>query len=194
MAFTLARPAEWHEDIKKSRFLACAFPLTTVDGFLPLLETARMQAASHHCWAWKFGDAYRFSDDGEPTGTAGKPILTAIEGRGCDRVAIIVTRWFGGIELGTGGLARAYGGSAAHCLAAAELIEIIDWCTVSFHCPFHLTGMLEANLSHFHAVIEARSFDGQGSAVMLKLPQEQLQSFSHWLMDKSNGQAKIKLE
>ena len=71
--------------------------------------------ATHNCWAYKIGQEYRFNDDGEPGGTAGRPILQAIEGQGMDRVAVLVVRWFGGVKLGAGGLVRAYGGCAANC-------------------------------------------------------------------------------
>ena len=63
--------------------------------------------ATHNCWAYKIGQEYRFNDDGEPGGTAGRPILQAIEGQGMDRVAVLVVRWFGGVKLGAGGLVRA---------------------------------------------------------------------------------------
>ena len=75
--------------------------------------------ATHNCWAYRIGSEYRFSDDGEPAGTAGRPILAAIDGQGCDQVVVVVTRWYGGIKLGAGGLVRAYGGCAAECLRAA---------------------------------------------------------------------------
>src|SRR3546814_18000784 len=75
--------------------------------------------ATHNCWAWRIGDDYRSNDDGEPAGTAGRPILAAIDGQGMDRVVVVVTRWFGGIKLGAGGLVRAYGGTAAECLRRA---------------------------------------------------------------------------
>ena len=77
---------------------------------------ARYPDATHHCWAYRIGPAYRFGDDGEPGGTAGAPILRAIEGQGVDRVMVVVVRFYGGVKLGTGGLARAYGGTAAECL------------------------------------------------------------------------------
>ncbi len=81
--------------------------------------------ATHNCWAYRIGQDYRFNDDGEPGGTAGRPILQAIEGQGVDRVVVVVTRWYGGIKLGAGGLARAYGGTAAECLRLAERTPLV---------------------------------------------------------------------
>ena len=82
----------------------------------------RDASAGHNCWAWKCGAQYRFSDDGEPGGSAGRPILAAIEGQDMDCVAVLVSRWFGGIKLGTGGLARAWrrrGGACSRRRAAS---------------------------------------------------------------------------
>jgi len=80
--------------------------------------------ATHHCWAFRLFDGRaRSSDAGEPSGTAGKPIAMAIEGAGLHDVAVIVVRWVGGIKLGTGGLARAYGETAAAVLASAPLVD-----------------------------------------------------------------------
>jgi putative IMPACT (imprinted ancient) family translation regulator len=73
---------------------------------------------------------YRSSDDGEPAGTAGRPILAAIDGQGFDRVMVVVTRWFGGIKLGAGGLVRAYGGAAAECLRTAPRVPLVGMRTL----------------------------------------------------------------
>lgn len=79
-------------------------------GRTPFLQAVQDLQATHNCWAYKVGAQYRFSDDGEPAGTAGRPILSAIEAQHLDRVMVVVTRYFGGIKLGVGGLVRAYGG------------------------------------------------------------------------------------
>ena len=92
--------------------------------------------ANHNCWAFRIGQTYRFNDDGEPSGTAGKPILQAIDGQSLDHIAVVVTRWFGGTLLGSGGLIRAYGGTAAMCLRAAEKTEVIETVTGSAVCDF----------------------------------------------------------
>jgi len=106
MTSTLAAPCEYFEVIRKSRFLAKAAPVASADEAQAFIQTVSDPDATHNCWAWKVGSQYRFSDDGEPGGTAGRPMLTAIEGQDCDQVVVVVTRWFGGIQLGTGGLAR----------------------------------------------------------------------------------------
>lgn len=107
MPFTLSAPCELLEVISKSRFLVKAAPVQSPEEAQAFVQAVSDPTATHSCWAWKIGNQYRFSDDGEPGGTAGRPMLTAIEGQDFDRVAVVVIRWFGGIKLGTGGLARA---------------------------------------------------------------------------------------
>ncbi|MEO7916289.1 MAG: YigZ family protein, partial [Dokdonella sp.] len=113
---TLAAFAELSQEIRKSRFVARAAAIDTVAAAIAFIESASAADAGHNCWAYRIGDDYRFNDDGEPGGTAGRPILAAIEGQGLDGVAVVVSRWFGGIKLGAGGLMRAYGRCAAECL------------------------------------------------------------------------------
>jgi uncharacterized YigZ family protein len=119
---TLAGPAETQGRVKASVFLAYAAPAGSEDEARAVLA-AREKAhwdASHHCSAWKLrGGVARANDAGEPSGSAGAPILAAIEGAGLTDCVVVVTRWFGGTKLGVGGLVRAYGDAAAEALSAA---------------------------------------------------------------------------
>ena len=126
---TLATRASHSIDVKHSRFLAQAAPVDSPDAALAFFAEVGDPAATHNCWAYRIGSEYRFNDDGEPGGTAGRPILAAIEGQGLDRVAVVVTRWYGGIKLGAGGLVRAYGGAAAECLRTAARQPLVAACT-----------------------------------------------------------------
>lgn len=110
MPFTLTGPCEFREEIRKSRFITLAAPIDTAADAQAFIEQHSDLDATHNCWAWKLGAQYRSNDDGEPGGTAGRPILAAIDAQDFDRVVVLVIRWYGGIQLGTGGLARAYGG------------------------------------------------------------------------------------
>jgi len=168
--YTLAAEAVHEQDIRKSRFLVCAAPAGTGAEALQFIQSRSQAAASHNCWAYRVGPVYRSSDDGEPGGTAGRPILQAIDAQQCDRVAVLVSRWFGGIKLGTGGLARAYGGSAAECLRLADRVEIVDLAHVECHCPFAKMAVLRPRLAQFDARIEAEDFDAQGVRWRLGLP------------------------
>ncbi len=108
-----------------SRFVAWLEPVRSEEEARAHLDRRREQhpAATHHCWAWRLGDPprERSSDDGEPSGTAGAPILQALVGAGVSDVSAVVARWFGGTKLGRGGLVRAYGGAVREALAALEV-------------------------------------------------------------------------
>jgi len=119
---TLAGPAEAQTRVKASVFLACAAPVATEEEARAVLAAREkaMWDANHHCSAWRLrGGVARANDAGEPGGSAGAPILAAIDGAGLVDVVVIVTRWFGGTKLGVGGLVRAYGEAAALALEAA---------------------------------------------------------------------------
>ena len=106
-AATLIERCQYQADIKKSRFSAEAAPTASADEALAFVHAINGTEATHHCWANRIGADYCFNDDGDPGGTAGRPILPAIEGQGMDRVVVVVTRWYDCIRLGAGGLMRA---------------------------------------------------------------------------------------
>ncbi|WP_277371084.1 IMPACT family protein [Rhodococcus rhodochrous] len=117
-------------EVKHSRFLAAVRRVDTADAALAFVDEQRRlyPDARHHCWAFVVGDdpsarAERSSDDGEPGGTAGIPMLQVLHHRDLANVAMVVTRWFGGIKLGAGGLVRAYSGAVATALDEAPLVE-----------------------------------------------------------------------
>ena len=117
-------------EVKHSRFLAAVRRVDTADAALAFVDEQRRlyPDARHHCWAFVVGDdlstrAERSSDDGEPGGTAGVPMLQVLHHRDLVNVAAVVTRWFGGIKLGAGGLVRAYSGAVAAALDDATLVE-----------------------------------------------------------------------
>jgi uncharacterized YigZ family protein len=187
--FTLASNVEHWLEVKQSRFLAQAFPVTDVDQAMSLLEIAKQQAATHHCWAYKCATNYRFSDDGEPSGTAGRPILSAIDGQQLDGVMLIVTRWYGGINLGTGGLVRAYGGAAAECLRQAERKPLLNWVEAKLQCDFSLTGSVHMLLQHYQAEKLDESFNDQGWQLHFRLPAQYLLILTSKINDLSRGTA-----
>jgi uncharacterized YigZ family protein len=149
---TILSPAEFEADIKKSRFIGRVHHVTTEAEAEAILAAARKEhyKATHVCWAYVLGIGgakQKASDDGEPSGTAGKPILEVINARGLTDVLVLVIRYFGGIKLGAGGLIRAYSGSAAGTLDAAQTI-LRQYCarlavTVSYHAYGPLTNLLE---------------------------------------------------
>lgn len=124
---TIERGAEFRQKIERSEFLGLAFPVSSETDFTAALDAIRKQHfdATHHCWAFRVlaGERARSSDAGEPSGSAGKPILSAIDSAALFDAAIVVVRWFGGVKLGTGGLSRAYRSTAAGAIDACVVID-----------------------------------------------------------------------
>ncbi|OOG64375.1 thymidylate synthase [Rhodanobacter sp. B04] len=189
---TLAQPCRHLEEIKKSRFLALAAPAASTAQAQSFLREASAPAATHNCWAWRIGQDYRFNDDGEPGGTAGRPILQAIEGQGMDRVVVVVTRWYGGIKLGAGGLVRAYGGTAAECLRRAERVPIVAMARLAVHCDFAGLALLKARLKDLQAEVESEAFGADGVELRLRLPDRHAVEAQLRISDLSRGRSAAK--
>lgn len=192
MMFTLVRTERFEQEIKKSRFLAQAAPAGSEEEARRFIAEHSMPDAGHNCWALRVGDVYRFSDDGEPGGTAGRPILQAIEGQELDRVAVVVSRWFGGILLGAGGLVRAYGGTAASCLKAAEREPIVDYAILSVACAFADEARIRSSLGGFPGTrVETTGFTPDGVQLHVTLPRDRADAFIRLVADISRGQAVV---
>ncbi|ALG75618.1 thymidylate synthase [Azospirillum thiophilum] len=190
--FTLTKAEQFGQEIRKSRFLAWAGPAGSEEEARRFIVGHSSQDAGHNCWAFRIGDIYRFSDDGEPGGTAGRPILQAIEGRELDRVAVVVSRWFGGILLGAGGLMRAYGGTAASCLGAAEREPIVVCTALSVACAFADEARIRSGLGSFPGtLIETRGFTPDGVELHVMLPRDRMDDFIRMVTDISRGQAVV---
>ncbi|KAJ9177524.1 hypothetical protein P3X46_012735 [Hevea brasiliensis] len=146
---TIKETVTFEREIKKSKFIAIAGPISDEQSAFSFLSQVRDPRATHNCWAYKVGDQFRSNDDGEPSGTAGKPIQSAIDSSGIDRVMVVVIRYFGGIKLGTGGLVRAYGGVASECLRNATTCLIKSKVPMGVEVPFDLIGVLHHQLQSF---------------------------------------------
>ncbi|CZT34042.1 IMPACT family protein [Rhizobium sp. 9140] len=168
---TLARPYNFPQEIKKSRFLAHCAPVADEAEARAFLAAQSDPTATHNCWAWRIGQIYRFSDDGEPGGTAGKPILQAIDGQGLDHVVVLVVRWFGGILLGSGGLMRAYGGTAAMALHAAERVEHIAMARGTVRVAFADLALIKARLASLGTVFIDETFIATGADLVIDVPE-----------------------
>lgn len=191
MTYTLLAPHQITEEIKKSRFVVNAAPIQSATQAQDFISSVSVPTATHNCWAWKLGQQYRFNDDGEPTSTAGKPILSAIEGQHCDNVVVVVTRYFGGIKLGTGGLIRAYGGSASHCLQQASLTELIMRQSCQFHCFYNEWPIIENRLNEIDAIIEQQDFDAQGVMLVIAVTEDKIASLTQTISDITRGRVNL---
>lgn len=191
MSDTLAARASQLLEVKHSRFLAQASPVDSADDALAFLREIGDPAATHNCWAYRIGQEYRSSDDGEPAGTAGRPILAAIDGQGFDRVMVVVTRWYGGIKLGAGGLVRAYGGAAAECLRLAPREPLVAWATVELTCPFDDLGHVHAALAVHSATKQDEDFDEHGARLRVQLPADRVDALKSQLRDATRNRVRF---
>lgn len=166
---TLAARAEFAQKIERSEFLGIAIPAATEEAFFAELERVQKKHfdATHHCWAFRlFAEARsRSSDAGEPSGTAGKPILAAIEGAAVHDAGVIVVRWYGGIKLGTGGLSRAYRETAAETLRNAALLDRYVYARVVVAAPFDAISSVYRLVDPPHAVLVERRYGEENQFV-----------------------------
>ncbi|MCJ8054556.1 IMPACT family protein [Shinella curvata] len=190
--YTLDQTEHFEQEIRKSRFLAIACPVENEAEAKARLAEVSDLSANHNCWAWRIGQAYRFSDDGEPSGTAGKPILQAIDGQTLDRTLVVVTRWFGGILLGSGGLMRAYGGTAALCLRAAAKTEYVERAALSVSLGFSDLSLVKARLAALPGLmIDDEVFHDSGARLFFRIPSERAEETLRLIVDLTSGRAEI---
>jgi uncharacterized YigZ family protein len=189
--FTLAAEASLQQDVRKSRFLARAAPAQSVDAAVAFFARVRAADATHNCWAYRIGASYRFNDDGEPGGTAGRPILQAIDGQALDRVAVVVARWFGGIKLGAGGLVRAYGGTAAECLRLAAKSPLVERVAVAVRCDFAAAGVLRARLADYDATKRDERAGADGVELAIELPAARVDALTRLVRDLTRGRGEV---
>lgn len=192
---TVAAPLRHEIDkIKGSRFLTAVHPVRDLDEIDAFLSDCRetYRDANHNCFAWRLAgaDRMRYSDDGEPSGTAGRPILQEIDGRDLVDVAVVVTRYFGGTRLGTGGLVRAYGGAAAAALDLAEIVRHRLVETVGLTFDYTLTGPVQGILSAYDLMPTASDY-GADVRLELSVPIEQVDEVRRALLDGTHGKARL---
>ncbi|CAM3485693.1 YigZ family protein [Marinicrinis lubricantis] len=181
--------------IKKSRFIGHAKPVQNEEEALEFIEQIRKEhwSATHNCYAYSIGEQdqiQRQSDDGEPSGTAGKPILEVIKHQGIKNTAIVVTRYFGGIMLGAGGLIRAYTDGAVAALDAAETIYKVLHREVRIGIEYTWLGKLENELRNREMLMGETEFTDKVTLVCYPIESES-NSFVDWITDLTQGKANI---
>lgn len=190
---TLEGIAEHRDTVKGSVFIAHGERADSPEQVNRVLRSvlSRHADASHLCWAYKIHRQYRFSDGGEPGGTAGQPILRAIEGQGLDHVVVGVIRYFGGALLGAGGLMRAYGGVAAEALRVEPRVEILPRVVVRIDVPFEHLGALYRLLDTFSIEDREEDYTEEGLRIRLSLLASDHDRFSGALRDATRGQCRV---
>lgn len=181
------------EPTKGSRFVATAAPAADESAARALLAevAAEWPDASHHCWAWRLATPAieRCGDDGEPGGSAGRPILSVLAGRDLIDTAVVVSRWFGGTKLGVGGLIRAYGGAAAQALDRGVVDDWIELVEISFSHTHGDIGPVEHAIASIGAIECATSW-GDLVERRVQTTADQVEAFWLALGDATNGRVR----
>ena len=193
-------PAGTHrveQEISRSRFITTASRVSTVEEATAFIRgvAGEFTDATHNCWAYAVGppgDTARvgMSDDGEPHGTAGRPMLSALLHSGVGDVAVVVTRYYGGTKLGTGGLVRAYSGGVQFVLAGLPLVDRIDYVALRVVIDYARIAALQQLLPAFEAEITRQVFAAD-VRVDIRLPSSRVSPFRQAVLDATRGLAAI---
>jgi uncharacterized YigZ family protein len=188
---TLGKTASFEQIIRKSRFIAHAARVTSLAESLDFHASVSDPQATQNCWAWRINFEVRSSDDGEPGGTAGRPILNVIERRELENVMVVVTRDYGGIKLGAGGLVRAYSGTAAKCLDRAGTVELFPQSEYVIRAGFEFSSMVHGLLDQFAAQKLHETYDDAGLILKIRCRDADYRKLSSDLSNASRGQISI---
>lgn len=192
---TIAQAGETVIIEKKSKFIATVYPVQTVEEADLYMQQLRKKYydATHNCFAYQIGEHNEFqrsSDDGEPQGTAGKPILEVLKGEQIKNTLICVTRYFGGTLLGTGGLVRAYGKAAKEGLLAAGIIEKKHIRLFTLKMPYTLSGKVQYLLGEKGYVVRESIYLEDVTFIVEVLAHEE-GAFTKWLEENTNASITI---
>ena len=185
---TLKRAASDEFIVNKSRFIGYASPCQTEEEALAFLKSIREKHrdATHNCYAYVIGEnagVMRYSDDGEPGGPAGLPMMEVLKARGVVNCCVVVTRYFGGVKLGTGGLVRAYSGSVAHAVEAAGLAQEVKMGLYVFSCAPGEAGKITNLLYQQQLFVLADTEYGNAVTFILRMPEDRKLPAEKWLTD-----------
>lgn len=183
---------------KKSRFIGGAYPASSEEEALAIVNDIKKKYydARHNCYAYSVGltdPKERYSDDGEPQGTAGRPILSVISGDDIHNIVIVVTRYFGGTLLGTGGLVRAYGDAARQALDDSVITAVRRLTVYNLTAGYSDSGRLERYLENAGAVITGKEYTDKVSYI-LRIPTESEEAFETGVMNILSGTKPQKIE
>lgn len=183
---------------KKSRFIANVAPVKTEEEAQAFVEKIKKEHynARHNCYAYIVGENseyQKFSDDGEPGGTAGRPIFDVLKGEELTNTVVVVTRYFGGILLGTGGLVRAYSKSAKEGVLAAEIAEMLLLREVRVECDYSLLGKVQYEIAQEGHILKDTLYTDKVELIVMCL-EEKAQAFADRIENVTNTLAKCTLK
>lgn len=188
MSFTLAQPVHSELLIKKSRFIGCVQPVPDRAAALAVVASLRAEhpGAAHVCWALMAGGQSAANDDGEPGGTAGRPMLEVLRHQQVEGALATVVRYFGGVKLGAGGLVRAYTDAVAQALLGATLVPLVRQRQLQCAVPYALEGLVRRELAAIGAVLEEVQH-GDDVRFAFALPAPEADAFIARLDDAAQG-------
>lgn len=177
---------------KASRFIGRVYPIESRESAEEILAGLRKKEynATHHCFAWVTRDSFRYSDDGEPNGSAGKPIYDQLSGSGLVNTLVVVTRYYGGTKLGVGGLVRAYGSAAKAALAEAGVRECFDYRVFELQTEMSLYQSLVKLLANFEALTDGSEFSDIVT-LTVRVRVSRCEAFQRDFNDLTRGQGKL---
>ncbi len=176
---------------KRSRFIGEVYPVESETQARAYIEAVKKRHydARHHCWCFRLkGGAERYSDDGEPQGTAGQPMLNVFQREGVENVLCIVTRYFGGILLGAGGLVRAYTQAAKEALDAAGVSVVRRWVEVAVPCPYSFFDRVKLMVETQGGVLGETEYAAE-VVVHALLPEDKAEAFAADMTELMSGNA-----
>lgn len=193
MTYTLKEPVYSELEVKKSRFLAWLEPVADREAAQARIAALRQAypEARHVCFAFYAGGDSGMSDDGEPSGTAGKPIFNVLHHKSMVNVLAVVVRYFGGIKLGAGGLARAYGGAVSQAVESAELVVVENRHRLQLEVPFALESDVRRLLDRYRLALDDVHYH-HGVSLTLVLAESQLDDFRRDFQALSPGNPEVR--
>ena len=174
---------------KRSRFIGQVWPVSSEEEAQERIRAAKKKYhdARHNCWCYILGDnILRYSDDGEPQGTAGQPMLNVFQREGVGNVCCVVTRYFGGILLGAGGLTRAYGKAARDALAAGGVSTLRLWSRGRLHCDYSLLERIKLDIAALSGLVDSIDY-GADVTITVSMPEGGFEGLQQRLTELSAG-------
>ncbi|MBD1581884.1 YigZ family protein [Pseudoalteromonas sp. S16_S37] len=191
----------YHEEIKKSTFIVHLAHTPSIEDAKAFIKQINEQYpdARHNCWAHVAGQpggshVYGFSDDGEPNGTAGKPMLNVLIGSGLGEITAVTTRYFGGIKLGTGGLVRAYGGTLNNALAQLQTSLKIPAAHLTGQSDYALQGIIEQYLNSHFTILAIDKQYGAAIEWQIEIDHRQATVACQEILDLTHGVVELKIK
>lgn len=190
---TLSEISTWEQIIDKSRFIGIAVPLISVGQIDMVMQNIREQYpnARHYVYAYRLHDGFieKSSDDGEPQGTGGRPIMDILQHRNIWNVLLVVVRYFGGVLLGTGGLSRAYGGTARQLINEADLKQLTLYHSYVLNVPYEWYEKLKYQIERHNWIIDKEDFR-EVIELLVYVPGQDSEAFQKWVDDYTRRQVR----